>query len=160
MSAPTAAIGAVHPRNDAPAKVTGGAIYTADVRLNGALAGVVRRSPHPFARIRRIDIARAAAMPGVHAVVYSGNVPRTPLDFGIKDQHLFPLDCARYKGEPLAAVAAETRAQARAAAEAIDIDFEPLTPVTTVAEALAVGAPLGPVAAVRVPAVVAAAAAE
>ena len=85
-----ATIGTVHPRNDARAKVTGGAIYTADVVPDNALAGVVLRSPHSSARIVSIDIARAAAMPGVRAVVYSGNVPSKPLDFGIKDQHLFP----------------------------------------------------------------------
>ena len=142
MTAPAAVIGTKRTRNDAPAKVTGAAVYTADVALKDPLAGVVLRSPHASARIARIDIARASAMPGVHAVVYSGNVPDKPLDFGIKDQHLFPIDAVRYKGEPVAAVAAATEAEARAAASAIDVEYEPLTPVTNIDEALAPGAPL------------------
>jgi CO/xanthine dehydrogenase Mo-binding subunit len=135
-------IGTAHPRNDARAKVTGGAVYTADVASVDPLAGVVLRSPHAFARIKRIDVARAAAMPGVHAVAYSGNVSAKPLDFGIKDQHLFPIDCARYRGEPVAAVAAATESEALAAISAIDIEYEPLTPVTSIEQALAPGAPL------------------
>jgi CO/xanthine dehydrogenase Mo-binding subunit len=136
------AIGTVRTRGDAHAKVTGAATYTADVIADEPLSGVVLRSPHAFARIRSIDISRAAAMPGVSAVVYSGNVPSKPLDFGIKDQHLFPIDCARYRGEPVAAVAAATERQARAAADAIDIVYEPLPPVTNIEQALAPGAPL------------------
>jgi len=135
-------IGTVRPRNDAHAKVTGSAIYTADVVPDDPLVGVVLRSPHASARIASIDIARAETMPGVHAVVYSGNVPSKPLDFGIKDQHLFPIDCVRYRGEPVAAVAAATEREARAAADAIRVVYEPLTPVTSIEQALAPGAVL------------------
>jgi CO/xanthine dehydrogenase Mo-binding subunit len=140
MSAPV--IGTARQRNDARAKATGSATYTADVAPTDPLTAVVLRSPHAFARIKRIDIARAAAMPGVHAIVYSGNVPAKPLDFGIKDQHLFPIDCARYLGEPIAAIAAETDVQARAASAAIDVEYEPLAPVKNIEQALAPGAPL------------------
>jgi CO/xanthine dehydrogenase Mo-binding subunit len=140
MSVPV--IGTARLRNDARAKVTGDALYTADVAPANPLAGVVLRSPHSFARIKSIDVSRATAMPGVRAVVYSGNVPDKPLDFGIKDQHLFPIDCARYRGEPVAAVAAATEAQARAGASAIDIEYEPLTPVSSIEQALAPGAQL------------------
>ena len=129
-------VGTPHVRGDAAGKTTGSAVYTADVHVDGALAAVVVRSPHASARIRRIDIDRARALPGVAAIAYSGNVPRTPLDFGIKDQQLFPSDLARYAGEPIAAVAAETVAQARAAAAAIEIDYEPLTPVLSIDDAL------------------------
>ncbi|HEY5094294.1 MAG TPA: xanthine dehydrogenase family protein molybdopterin-binding subunit [Candidatus Eremiobacteraceae bacterium] len=135
-------IGTVRPRSDARAKVTGTAVYTADVIPDDPLAGVVLRSPHAFARILSVDTARAAAMPGVRAVVYSGNVPAKPLDFGIKDQHLFPIDFARYRGEPVAAVAADTETQARAAAKAIDIVYEVMDPVTNIEQALAPGAQL------------------
>lgn len=132
-----AVIGTSRPRADASAKVRGEAIYIADVALDGALAGVLLRSPHQSARIRRIDVSRAAAMPGVEAIAFCGTVPHKPLDFGIKDQHLFPIDRVRYAGEPVAAVAAQTEAQARAAAAAITVEYEPLTPVRDVEQALA-----------------------
>lgn len=138
----TSIIGTKTIRPDARAKVTGSTVYTADVALDGALTAVVLRSPHPFARIKRIAIERAKAMPGVAAVAYSGNVPDKPLPFGIKDEHLFPIDCARYAGEPVAAVAADTEAQARAAAAVIEVDYEPLAAVLTIEDALAVDGPL------------------
>jgi CO/xanthine dehydrogenase Mo-binding subunit len=129
-------------RPDARAKVTGATVYTADVALDRALAAVVLRSPYPFARIKRIAVECASAMPGVAAIAYSGNVPKKPLAFGIKDQHLFPIDYARYAGEPVAAIAAETLEQARAAASAIEIDYETLAPVLTIEDALAPDGPL------------------
>ncbi|HLJ82594.1 MAG TPA: xanthine dehydrogenase family protein molybdopterin-binding subunit [Candidatus Eremiobacteraceae bacterium] len=142
MSAPGSVIGATWPRGDGPAKATGSARYTADVPFDAALSGVVLRSPHAFARIRSIDITKARRLPGVHAIAYAGNVPSKPLDFSIKDQHLFPSDYARYLGEPVAAVAAETEAQARDAAAAIVVDYDPRTPVLTIEQARAHGAPL------------------
>lgn len=132
-----AAIGTHRARPDARAKVTGATAYTADLAHDNALCAVVLRSPYPFARIKRIDVARATRADGVAAVIYSGNVPAKPLSFGIKDQHFFPRDFVRYAGEPVAAVAAETEAQARAAAAAIEIEYEPLAPVLTIEEALA-----------------------
>ena len=142
MSAPGSVIGSVRPRNDGNAKVTGAARYTADVAMEGALCGIVLRSPHSFARIRRVDVSRARKLPGVHAIAYSGNVPDKALDFGIKDAHLFPADFVRYRGEPVAAIAAETEGHAHAAAAAIEVDYEPLPPVLSIEQALAKDAPL------------------
>lgn len=124
-------------RGDARAKAAGSTIYTADVPLDNPLIAHVRRSPYPFARIRRIDVSKASAMPGVAAITYSGNVPDKRLAFGIKDQFLFPRDFTRYAGEPIAAVAADTEAQAIAAADAIEIDLEPVEPILTIDDALA-----------------------
>jgi len=124
-------------RGDARAKASGATIYTADVALDDPLIAFVRRSPYPFARIRKVDIDRARAMPGVAAIVYSGNVPEKRLAFGIKDQFLFPRDFVRYAGEPIAAVAADTEAHARAAAAAIEVDLEPVEPILTIDDALA-----------------------
>ena len=135
-------IGTARSRPDAAAKTRGATTYIADVSLDGALAGVLLRSPYRFARIRRIDVSAAASMPGVAAIAYHGTVPDKALDFGIKDQHLFPVDYARYAGEPVAAVAADTEEHARAAAAAIVVDYEPLAPVTTIEAALAPGAQL------------------
>ncbi|MDQ6824156.1 MAG: xanthine dehydrogenase family protein molybdopterin-binding subunit [Candidatus Eremiobacteraeota bacterium] len=135
-------IGSRQPRADATEKVRGTALYTADVCLENSLHALVLRSPHPMAKIRSIDIGKAAALPGVAAIVYSGNVPDKFLDFGIKDQQLFPTTYVRYSGEPVAAIAAETQAQAHAAADAIQVVYEPLQPVLNVDEALADNAPL------------------
>jgi CO/xanthine dehydrogenase Mo-binding subunit len=135
-------IGTFRTRPDAAAKVSGRTAYTADVALDGVLAGVVVRSPHPFARIKRLDAAAALAMPGVAAVAHRGTTPAAPLDFGIKDQHLFPREYVRYEGEPVAAVAADSVEQARAAAAGIEIEYEPLEPVLTIDDALRPGGAL------------------
>ncbi|MBV8222461.1 MAG: xanthine dehydrogenase family protein molybdopterin-binding subunit, partial [Candidatus Eremiobacteraeota bacterium] len=138
----THVVGTRRPRLDAAPKTTGATHYTADIRLEGMLEAVIARSPHPFAKVVRLDTTRAAAMPGVRAIVHAGNTPATPLEFGIKDQHLFPRPYARYAGEPVAAVAADTEAHARAAAAAIDIEYVVLEPVLDARRALEPGAPL------------------
>lgn len=135
-------LGAPRPRMDGSAKVTGQTVFTADVDLERPLCGVVVRSPHAFARIRGIDTGRARAMPGVAAIAHAGTVPDKALDFGIKDQHLFAKSYARYAGEPVAAVAAESEDSARAAAEAIVVDYDVLRPVLDPEDALAADAPL------------------
>lgn len=137
-----AIIGTAHTRADAAAKATGQAIFTDDLAFDRPATGVVLRSPHPFARIRKINIARANSMPGVLAIVFSGNTPRKPFDFSIKDQHLFPQEYVRYRGEPVAAVAADTQTQAQAAAAAIEVEYELLAPVVTIDDALRDGAQL------------------
>ena len=63
-------------RHDGVDKVTGSAVYGADVRLPGMLFGQVLRSPHAHARIRSIDTSKAEALPGVHAVVTSADLPQ------------------------------------------------------------------------------------
>ena len=135
-------LGVRRPRFDARDKVTGATVFTADVALANPLCGVVLRSPHPFARIKRLDVSRAARMPGVAAVVSAHNTPQKPLAFGIKDQLLFPKTYVRYRGEPVAALAAGNEQLARAALDAIEIEYEVLTPVTTIEQALAPGARL------------------
>jgi CO/xanthine dehydrogenase Mo-binding subunit len=138
----TTVVGTSRPRFDAAPKVTGATRYTADIALDNALVGVVKRSPHQFARVVRVDIAKAASMPGVRAIVHAGNTPATPMEFGIRDQTLFPRPYARYAGEPVAAVAADTEAQARAAADAIEIEYQVLAPVLDALQALEPKAPL------------------
>jgi CO/xanthine dehydrogenase Mo-binding subunit len=135
-------IGTRRVRPDAAAKVRGETAYVADIAVADALAAVLLRSPHPFARIRRLDTHRAARLPGVVAIAHRDTVPDAPLDFGIKDQHLFPREYVRYAGEPVVAIAAETVEQASAAAAAVEIEYEPLPAVCDVEQALAPGAPL------------------
>jgi 2-furoyl-CoA dehydrogenase large subunit len=128
--------------------VAGKGNFVADVDLPGTLHVALVTCPHAAARIKRIDKTAALKMPGVHYVLDGAelaagtdvlmagletpNVPRRPLAFEI----------ARYSGEWVAAVAAETRAQAEDAAEAIEIDYEPLPFVLDAEEALKKGSPL------------------
>jgi len=135
-------VGTRRARLDAAPKVTGAAVYTADVELSGALTGVILRSPHAFARVLSVDISKARSMPGVRAIAHAGNTPDALMAFGIKDQRLFPRPYARYIGEPIAAVAADTEAEARAAADAIVVGYDVLQPVLDALRALAPDAPL------------------
>ena len=68
-------IGSRPVRHDGADKVTGKAIYTADTKLPGMLAGFVLRSPHAHARVVSIDTSQAEAMPGVHAVITGADFP-------------------------------------------------------------------------------------
>jgi CO/xanthine dehydrogenase Mo-binding subunit len=128
------------PRRDALDKVTGHTRYTVD-QMAGTLHAVMVRSTVASGRIRRIDMTRALALPGVRAVV---SFPDTPglHGIGIEDHPLFAHDLIRYHGEPVAAVAADTLAIAQAAAKLVEVEVDPLPPVLTMADALAPGAPL------------------
>lgn len=129
------------PRRDAADKVTGRTRYTSDRVGAGMLQAVIVRATTASARILRIDTARAAAMPGVRAIVTFQDTPGLH-GIGIADQPLFAHDVIRHQGEPLAAIAADTLDQARAAAAAVEVVTEPLPALLTMAEALAEGAPL------------------
>ena len=72
---PLKTVGRATPRIDAVERVTGKATYTRDVRLPGMLYARVLRSPHPHARVRSIDTSRAAALPGVKAVITHDTAP-------------------------------------------------------------------------------------
>ena len=89
----------------------------------------------------RIDASEARKMPGVRAIVSAVDAPGRH-GIGIADHPLFATGCIRYDGEPIAAVAAETLAQARAAAAAIIVELEPLPAAISMADALAPDAPL------------------
>ncbi len=108
-------IGRSPERWDARAKVTGAARYTVDVSLPGMLHAAVLRSPWPHACLRAIDLSRAAAAPGVRAVLELAE-PLIPGEA--------PL--LRYVGQPVAAVAAETPELAQAALQQIEVRYEPL----------------------------------
>ncbi|MGX1108539.1 xanthine dehydrogenase family protein molybdopterin-binding subunit [Bradyrhizobium elkanii] len=128
-------------RRDAADKLRGRTRYTIDRYLPGMLHAAVLRAGVPSGRIIRLDTSRAARMPGVRAIVTAADAPGM-IGIGIADHPLFARDVIRYDGEPLAAVAAVTLAQAQAALAAIDVEIEPLPAVLTMAEALAPGARL------------------
>ncbi|HTQ32708.1 MAG TPA: xanthine dehydrogenase family protein molybdopterin-binding subunit [Stellaceae bacterium] len=130
---------------DGPDKVTGTAVYTFDISLPGMLHAKVLRSPHPHARIRAIDTSRAAALPGVAAVVTGADAAALPDPYygvAIRDQPVIALDKVRYVGDMVAAVAAIDEATAYRALMLIDVDYELLPAVTTIDDALADGAPI------------------
>ena len=130
-------IGESVPRAGLDAKVRGAADYTADLKRSGMLYGRILRSPHPYARIRRIDASRAKALPGVHAVLTYQDVPQVRID-----ADLLPLDqTLRFIGDEVAVVAAERESIAEDALALIEVDYEVLPPVFDAAPALAPGAP-------------------
>jgi CO/xanthine dehydrogenase Mo-binding subunit len=132
-------IGKDTPRKDARDIVTGKAQYLDDVRLPNMLIGKVFRSPLPHANIKRIDVGRAAALPGVHAVLTYKDV--TDAMWGIPN-HMKLLDKkVRFVGDAVALVAADTAEIADEAVELIEVEYEPLTACYDVEEAIKPGQP-------------------
>jgi CO/xanthine dehydrogenase Mo-binding subunit len=123
------AVGARLPRYDGVAHVTGRTQYVDDIRVRGMLWAKALRSPHHHAAIRHFDASKAEALPGVHAVVTHKDVPKNVYGhleaLGIPaDEPLLAVDEVRYKGQPIAAVAAEDEDTARRAVDLIEIEFE------------------------------------
>jgi len=142
MAVPLRVVGKSLARVDAPGKVSGTAVYAADFALPGMLCGKVLRSTLPHARIVRLDVTRAKAVPGVRAVIAAADVPDVRYGGGLKDETVFARDKVRYVGQPVAAVAAATPEAAEAGLAAIDVVYEPLPLVLDLEAALAPGAPL------------------
>lgn len=136
------AVGAPLPRLDARHKATGQAVYTDDMHLPGMLHGAVLGSPHAHARVVSVDTSRAAALPGVAAVLSAADLPGRLMGPGIQDEPVMARDRARYVGEPVAAVAAVDRDTARAALASIDVVYEVLEPVYDPEQALQPDAPV------------------
>src|SRR5436190_17592936 len=129
-------------RADGPDKVTGSGRYTADLTLTGMLAAKFRYADIAHARIIRLDVSAARALPGVFAVITADDVPDVRFGPFVQDRTLFARDVVRFEGEVVAAVAATTPEVAREAAELIHVDYEPLPVVSDVEAALADGATL------------------
>src|SRR5512143_3061492 len=127
---------------DAPEKASGQTRYVHDLNLPGQLHARILRSTRVHARIRGIDVAKARALPGVHAVLTAADVPyQRPLGVG-KDQLPLKGDKVRSLRDEVAAVAAETEEIATAALALIEVDYEDLPPLTDAARALEPGAPV------------------
>lgn len=138
-SATAVGIGASRRRPDASAKVRGEFEYATDLSEEGMLWGATRRSPHPYARVLRVNLGSAKEMPGVHAVLGAWDVPDNRFGAINNDQPVLADDYVRYVGEPIAIVAADDRETAARAAAVIEIEFEPLVPITDPMDALAAG---------------------
>jgi 4-hydroxybenzoyl-CoA reductase alpha subunit len=120
------------------AKVSGQAVYADDIRLPRMLHAKLLRSRHAHARIRAIDTAAALALPGVHAIITGKDLPEF---YGIipwtQDEQALCEEKARYAGDALAAVAADSELIAEEALQRIRVDYEVLPAVMTIDEALA-----------------------
>ncbi|MEM0906385.1 MAG: molybdopterin cofactor-binding domain-containing protein [Pseudomonadota bacterium] len=140
-------IGKPTQRQDMMGHVTGRSPFYDDHLFDGLCHIRCTRSPHDHARVRRIDTSAAERMPGVRRVILGRDVPNnlntllSLLDFGLDDETLLATEKVRYKGDPVAAVVADTERQAREAAAAIIVDYEPLPAVLDVEEAIKLGAP-------------------
>ena len=130
-------IGASAQRPDGILKVTGAFAYASDLWMDGMLWGVTLRSPHPYARIRAVNIGPALAVQGVATVLTHEDVPgQNRYGLEIRDQPVLAEDVVRYAGEPVAIVAADHPETARRAAALIEVDYEVLEPLTDPERAL------------------------
>lgn len=131
------------PRNDVLYKVRGRAKYAANVTMPGMLHGVFLRSPHAYAKIKRVDVSKAKTAPGVQCVLTAWDVREEGLMVGslFEDTPVLAKTVVRHVGEPIVAVAAETLEQAEAALDLIEVDYEPMKPILSPEEAIAPGAP-------------------
>lgn len=164
----TFGIGKPVPRKEDARLLTGKGRFSDDVSRPGQAYAFMLRTPHAHARIRRIDAGAARKMPGVLAVLTGAEaradkIGPMPLDHNIATSGpgaepvlanrdgtpipntpcpLLPDDVVRFSGQAIAMVLAETLAQAKDAAEAIEVDYEPLPVLTDARAAVAPGAPL------------------
>ena len=136
-------VGHYKPRPDARDKVTGKAIFAADLYFEGMLHAKVLRSQHPHARILGLDTSEAQSLPGVRAVLTAADVPGAK-NHGLarNDWPVLAYDKVRCVGDALVVVAAESEEIAREAVSLITVDYEPLTVVSSAEQALSPGAPL------------------
>ena len=131
-------IGKPLPKVDAMAKCAGETVYADDLHLPRMTYAKLLRSPHPHARVLRVNPERALRLEGVYAVLTGKDLPEK---FGImpatQDEEALALDKVRYVGDPVAAVAAVSETLADKALGYIDVEYEILKPILTIEDALA-----------------------
>jgi 4-hydroxybenzoyl-CoA reductase subunit alpha len=139
---PNSVVGTARRKVDATAKVTGETKYADDLSLPRMLWCKLLRSREPHARIIRVDTSRAEKHPGVVAVLTGQDLP---IPFGIlpisQDEHALCPDRVRFVGDPVAAVAAIDEDTAADACDLIEVEYEKLPPIESVADALEMGDP-------------------
>jgi carbon-monoxide dehydrogenase large subunit len=153
IETPPGPVGTAMKRVEDPRFITGKARYLDDITLTGMTHMAILRSPYAHANIRSIDTSAAAAMPGVLAVITGADIPYNPLPMAwpaggssgitnnVNTPRALATDSVKWTGEGVAAVVAETPAQAFDALEAIQVDWEPLPAVVDMEKAIAPGAP-------------------
>jgi len=136
--APAHNIGGYVPMVDGPEKVSGRAKYTADFIVPGMLAGRIFRSPYSHAEILEVDVSDAAKLPGVKAIVTGADCDKA---FGVlpvaRTEHVLARDRVRYRGEPIAAIAALDDATAKEALRRIKLKVRELPAYHTARQAMA-----------------------
>ena len=142
MVTPYATIGQPVGRAEGPAKVTGSAIYPADINLPGTLIGTCLRSPYPHARIRSIDASEARKVPGVHAVLTGFDIPEAYVGRFLRDIPVLARDVVRFTGQKIAAVAADDPDSAEEALSLIEVEYDELPAVFDPIEAMGPDAPV------------------
>ena len=143
MTSPYETIGRPVGRAEGPAKVTGQAIFPADVNLPGTLVGKCLRSPFPYAKIVSIDqnsIIAARQVAGVHAVLTADDIPAHLVGRMLRDMPILARDVVRFAGQKVVAVAAEDDDIAEEALNLIHVEYEELDPILDPAEAMKPGA--------------------
>jgi len=137
-------VGVSIPRVDAADKVTGRALYTADISLPNMIHGKILGSPIAHGRVKRIDPSKARALPGVLAVITGADVPDTT--YGVSparyDEHVLAKEKVRHVGDPVAAVAAVDERTAEKALALIEVEYDELPAVLDPLAAIGDGAPL------------------
>src|ERR1700722_10452135 len=136
-------------RREDPRLITGTATYVDDIKMPGMHYAAIVRSPHAAARIRSIDVSKAAAYPGVAAVFIGRDTEKVgPVPCGaslpglrVPHHYILAIDRVYFVGHPVAVVVASDRYIARDAAEAIEVEWEPLPAVSDPEKALEPGAP-------------------
>ena len=142
MAANYSTIGLPIVRGEGPDKVSGKALYAADVSLPGMLWGRVLRSPFPHAKIISIDTSRARNMPGVHAVITAQDLPDRRVGRLLRDIPVLARDRVLFVGEKVVAVAADDPDMAEEALLQVDVEYEDLPTVFDPLEAMDPSAPL------------------
>lgn len=135
-------VGKPTPRVEGELKVTGKALYSADLKLPNVLWGKCLRSPIPYGRIKRIDTSKARQAPGVKAVITGEDVPGLRIGRCIYDTPVLADGVVRFIGEKVAAVAAESKLAAEQALDLIEVEYEELDPLLDPVEALKPNAPV------------------
>jgi len=134
-------------RREDPRLITGYATYVDDIQLARMAHMAVVRSEHAHARLRRVDVSKARSMPGVLLVMTADDIPIPSLPGVPVDPQKVPAhpvlakERVRHVGDPIAVVIAEDRYQARDAAEAVVVEYEPLPAVVDPEQAMAPDAP-------------------
>jgi CO/xanthine dehydrogenase Mo-binding subunit len=131
-------VGQPYTRLEGTEKVTGRARYSYDIRLPGQLYARILRSPHPHARVLHVDVTKAAALPGVHAVLSAMNAPE--VEWYKEKSRLFDWT-VRFAGDEVAAVAAESEELAEDALRLVEVEYEELPFVLDMEAALQPDAP-------------------
>jgi CO/xanthine dehydrogenase Mo-binding subunit len=142
MVTPYATIGQPVGRAEGPEKVTGSAVYPADMHLPGTLVGKCLRSPYAFARILSVDASAARRVPGVQAVLTGVDLPDMLVGRFLRDMPILARDVVRFVGQKVAAVAADDVDAAEEALQRIEVEYEELTPVLDPLEAMRPDAPV------------------